>query len=321
MSGPRRPGENASLVVNNSWGMFHPSWDFPVGHPGNYSDNPAHPFNVIVGTLAGMGADILFAAGNCGADCPDSRCRGVTTRTIYGANSHAQVISVAGVDTTKARAGYSAIGPGRLTAMKPDISGYTHFTGSGVYSADGGTSAACPVVSGVVAAVRTRRPYNPSDTSTFSAAIRNLLTSTATDLGTTGYDYLHGHGVVDGCALASRVVPDVDVPLPIDICRRYPWLCDPRWDICRRFPRICELIRERIRPPILTPSPGPRAPETGVMDDASYITPALIGRTEDGELSEVEAALLAGYLMAQQEVASQTPANKPHKSGGCDCKS
>jgi len=39
MRAPRRPGEGRSLVVNNSWGMFHPSWDFPVGHPSNYSDN------------------------------------------------------------------------------------------------------------------------------------------------------------------------------------------------------------------------------------------------------------------------------------------
>lgn len=31
---PRRPGESRSLVVNNSWGMFRQSWDYPVGHPG-----------------------------------------------------------------------------------------------------------------------------------------------------------------------------------------------------------------------------------------------------------------------------------------------
>jgi subtilisin family serine protease len=61
-------GDNAppALVVNNSWGMFNPSWDFPVGAPGNYSDNPDHPFNIIVESLEDAGADILFAAGNCG---------------------------------------------------------------------------------------------------------------------------------------------------------------------------------------------------------------------------------------------------------------
>jgi hypothetical protein len=31
---------------------------FPIGHPGNYSNNPAHPFNVIVATLESAGADV-----------------------------------------------------------------------------------------------------------------------------------------------------------------------------------------------------------------------------------------------------------------------
>src|SRR5262249_18300004 len=72
-----------TLVVTNSWTMFHPSWDFPVGNPQNYSDNPDHPFNIIVGSLEAAGADILFAAGNCGTECPDNRCQGLTTAGIF----------------------------------------------------------------------------------------------------------------------------------------------------------------------------------------------------------------------------------------------
>lgn len=206
MLAPKRPGESRSLVVNNSWGMFHPSWDFPVGHPGNYSDNPNHPFNRIIATLERAGTDILFAAGNCGRDCPDGRCRGVTTRAIYGANSHSAVLCVAGVDITGARVGYSSIGPGRLAPSKPDISGFTHFQGSGVYAADGGTSAATPVVAGVVAAVRSRRPFNSAIPSSYPAVIRQLFRSTALDRGIPGYDYEYGYGIVNGCRL-SRVVP------------------------------------------------------------------------------------------------------------------
>jgi subtilisin family serine protease len=67
--------------------------------------------------------------------------------------------------------------PGRLTKNKPDVAGYTHFKGSGVYTADGGTSAATPVVAGVVAAVRSARPYNPADSTTSPAAIRSLVPS------------------------------------------------------------------------------------------------------------------------------------------------
>ncbi len=199
MNSPRLPGENRSMVVNNSWGMFHPSWDFPVGHPGNYSDNPDHPFNLIVGALDAAGADILFAAGNCGPDCPDGRCQGVTANAIYGANSHPRVLSVAGVDVEKQRVGYSSVGPGRLEDKKPDLSGYTHFKGSGVSAADGGTSAATPVVAGVVAAIRTQQPYKPGVPETSPAAMRNMLTKSAEDLGPVGYDYEHGWGVVNGC--------------------------------------------------------------------------------------------------------------------------
>ena len=80
----RIPRGRRRMVVTNSWGMFSPSWDFPIGHPGNYSNNSAHPFNVIVASLENAGADVLFAAGNCGRDCPDRRCR-FNARPICGA--------------------------------------------------------------------------------------------------------------------------------------------------------------------------------------------------------------------------------------------
>ncbi len=186
-----------ALVVNNSWGMFHPSWDFPAGIPGNYSDNPEHPFNVIVESLEDAGADILFAAGNCGRECPDARCEGETGQGIYGANSSASVLCVAGVTIDGVRLGYSTQGPGRLDPDKPDICAFTHFEGSGVYEADGGTSAACPVAAGVVAAVRSR--YGPSRLP--PQQLRHLMRRSAEDLGLQGFDYDYGYGVIDVEAL------------------------------------------------------------------------------------------------------------------------
>ena len=206
LKAPVPPGELRSLVVNNSWGMYHPSWDYPIGHPGNYSDNPNHPFNRIVGLLERAGADILFAAGNCGADCPDTRCAKVTANSIYGANSHPQVTCVAGVDVTRNRVGYSSIGPGRLAQRKPDLAGYTHFKGSGVYSADAGTSAATPVVAGVVAALRTKLPHDPSRPETSPAAVRDILIKSAKEAGGIGYDFEYGWGTVNGCWIAERFI-------------------------------------------------------------------------------------------------------------------
>lgn len=200
LTGPRRPGDFHSMVVSNSWGMFQRQWDFPVGHPGNFSDNPRHPFNVFVGRLAEAGADILFAAGNCGHDCPDSRCGTEIDAGIFGANSHPQVLSVAGVDLNKDRVGYSTRGPGHLTNQKPDIASFTHFRGSGVFPVDGGTSAATPVAAGVVAAVRSRFPVGPSAT---PAMLRNAVTRLSEDRGTLGFDFEYGWGVISGCKLSQ----------------------------------------------------------------------------------------------------------------------
>ncbi len=202
-----------ALVVNNSWGMFHPSWDFDVGHPGNYSDNPDHPFNIVVESLEDAGADILFAAGNCGAECADSRCEGATSEGIFGANSSASVLCVAGVTVDDVRLGYSTQGPGRLTPDKPDIAAYTHFSGSGVYpnDVDGGTSAACPVAAGVVAAVRSRYPAAALS----PAQLRNLIRRSANDLGAQGFDYDHGYGVIDVDALVDLLDRRDEQPLAI----------------------------------------------------------------------------------------------------------
>ncbi|WP_227982335.1 S8 family serine peptidase [Nocardia spumae] len=197
-----QPEATRALVVSNSWGAFSPDWDFPVGQPGNYSDNPSHPFNLIVGSLEAAGADILFAAGNCGRDCPDSRCA-YKDHPIGGANSHPSVLSIGGVDTKGQRVGYSSQGPGRLADRKPDICSYTHFLGSKVFGAndpDSGTSAACPVAAGLVAAIRTVYPASKVS----PAQLRGVLQRTAT-AQPGGYNYDYGYGVVDAAAVLAEL--------------------------------------------------------------------------------------------------------------------
>jgi subtilisin family serine protease len=186
----KQPGP---LVVNNSWALYNRSTDAPVGTPENYSANPNHPFNQVVGSLVSAGADVVFAAGNCGQDCPDGRCGTDDTgpgQSIHGANSHPSVITVAAVTVKKQWLGYSSQGPGGLAKEKPDLSGYSQFLGSGVYTADGGTSAACPVVSGTVAALRQAWPKASPD------AVKAALEKNAQPLGS-GWSYNTGSGVVD----------------------------------------------------------------------------------------------------------------------------
>ena len=188
-----------ALVVNNSWGIFHPSWDFPAGHPGRYCDNPAHPFNIIVGTLARTNADIIFAAGNCGAQCASIRCAGRVTETIMGANAHADVLTIAGCDTTDQRVGYSSQGPSiaGMFPEKPNLTTYTHFSGSealGPGSPDSGTSAACPVAAGCVAALRTNPPSSTLPTANLFS---QLIATARKPAGQTGWNGDYGNGFLD----------------------------------------------------------------------------------------------------------------------------
>jgi len=193
------------MVVVNSWGMYDQSQDRPVGHPQNYSANPRHPFNQIVSSLVGAGADVVFAVGNCGTACPDGRC-GINDRgpgkSIHGANSHPDAISVAAVTHSGDLLGYSSEGPGGLHAQKPDIAATSHFTGSGVFAGpDSGTSAACPVAAGVVAALRSK----PSAKTLLPPAMKVAVLTSAVQppWASPGWNAQTGFGVVDaGQALA-----------------------------------------------------------------------------------------------------------------------
>lgn len=322
---PRRIGENKSLVVNNSWGIYNLSSDFPVGHPGNYSDNPNHPFNRIVRTLERKGADILFAAGNCGEDCPSQQCQGQTSRSIYGANSSPYVTCVAGASVNKDRLGYSSIGPGRLANRKPDITGYTHFEGSDVYSYDSGTSAACPVVAGVVAAIRSKRPLDLSNSSTRPAAIRNLLTSSAQDLGVSGYDYRYGYGIVDTTKILDSLCKIRIAEPKFDLCKIFPHLC---WyfDFCKRYPRLCDRIPRIPEIPHIPNIPRGPIPSPGTILGPDPRVYGLTNKNFNGDQFSnqsvgnnmtLEEAFQMGYLLA---VTPSDEIQTDHKHHDCNCK-
>ncbi|MEV0622650.1 S8 family serine peptidase [Nonomuraea sp. NPDC050404] len=195
------PEASRTLVVSNSWGLNSRKDDLPPGHPGNYAGNPMHPFNVALASLEVAGADIVFSAGNGGQDCPNSNRDAFYD--IVGANGHPKAVTVAGVDIHGTRAGYSTKGPARLADNKPDISSYTHFLGSEATElrADTGTSTACPVAAGVIAALRTRHPGSHL----FPSQLRTLLQRTAEDRSTAGFDYEYGYGIINPPALIAAL--------------------------------------------------------------------------------------------------------------------
>jgi hypothetical protein len=199
----------SALVLSNSWGIFNPVMDFPSGHPGRYCDNPKHPFNMMLEPMARAGIDVVFAAGNCGADCPDGRCKGRTTEAIMGASASVDAFSVAGCDINGARVGYSSQGPSiaGMYGQKPDITGYTHFLGSkfaGGSTPDSGTSAACPVVAGCIAAIRTKAdPRSPVSPYMLYDHFRTNATTPAGQ--SSGWNADCGYGIVNVVAVADQL--------------------------------------------------------------------------------------------------------------------
>ena len=205
--GPSR-GRYHSLVVSNSWSMSAPNWDLPRSHPGRYQDNPNHPFSQIVAALASHDIDILFGAGNCGSHCPDPRCGPNMPFSITGANAHPDVICVGGVDTNDQWVGYSSEGPAitNVDPKKPDLAAYTHFLGSmvaGRYSPDAGTSAACPVAAGCVAALRSNHDQSVASVRRIASILESSARKPAGS--PVGWDRKLGYGILDPVVADSRL--------------------------------------------------------------------------------------------------------------------
>ncbi len=79
----------------------------------------------------------------------------------------------------------------------------------------GGTSAACPQVAGVAALMLS---VNPALTET---QVRTILQNTAKDLGTPGFDYTYGYGLVDAYAAVSAVnTASASISGPSEVCDR-----------------------------------------------------------------------------------------------------
>jgi hypothetical protein len=164
--------------------MFQEDW------APDYTTNPNHPFTRKVLEAIDEGIIVLFAAGNCGATCPDGRCGpdNGPGRSIWGANGHARVITVGAVNRNEQFVGYSSQGPAALSPDKPDFCSITHFTG--YFNSDSGTSAATPIAAGVVALLKQKKPALTQEQT------QSLLKTTAKDIGPSGFDQHSGAGII-----------------------------------------------------------------------------------------------------------------------------
>lgn len=188
-------------VMSNSWGLYKQSWDpYPPGHPMNYTHNPQHAAIRKILEYIDAGNLVAFAAGNCGERCPSDDCGADVGpgRSIRGANGHERIISVGAVNLRDEWIGYSSQGPSTLAPQKPDLCAFSHFTG--FFQSDSGTSAACPVVAGVLGLLRAARGRFGQDRA------RSVLIGSARKVAGPGWRNDFGHGIIDGAA-AYRMLP------------------------------------------------------------------------------------------------------------------
>jgi hypothetical protein len=187
-------------VFVNAWSVYDARGE---ATPGEYIRNRYHWVACAVDHAATV-ADVVFAAGNCGAFCPDGRCAEDLIgpgRSILGANSLDSVLTVGAARADGIWAGYSSQGPGQFPAYgggpqpKPDLVAPSHFRVlENAQRLAGGSSAASAVAAGVVAALRTRW----SDVAIPHAALFERLRNAAWQPdGSSGWNNRFGHGVMD----------------------------------------------------------------------------------------------------------------------------
>jgi hypothetical protein len=197
------PAYSGPWVLNNSWAVFDLSTDFPP--PGDYGSNPLHPLNVAVAALPGLGiADVLFAAGNCGQFCPDARCGARQIgpgRAIHGVAAIRDALTVAAIRSDETWLGYSSQGPAppSFLSTKPDLCAPSQFAGIADWDRSfRGTSSACALTTGAIAAKRSLVP--PSVLS--PPTLRALAVATARQVVNQAVpDERRGAGMIDVSAL------------------------------------------------------------------------------------------------------------------------
>lgn len=195
-----------AIVLSNSWAILNANNDPGPTHKSGYIGNPDHPVNEIVMDFAtDWGLDVLFAAGNCAPGVTAFGCEQDTNDgTIYGANSHEEVLTVSAVNVDGSPWPHASQGPGRLYARKPDVCMYSNFIGSqieGAMARDHATSAACAVAAGLVACIRTKYAAYPLNSGNWTPRRVRALVQART-FGA-GFNHQQGYGTIDGPAIAA----------------------------------------------------------------------------------------------------------------------
>ena len=155
--------------------------------------------------------DVIFAAGNCGELCASRRCGGVDRgpgRSIWGANALPEVITAGAVLTNEMWAGYSSQGPGPnihgLAHDKPDVCAPSNFretNDAAVFNT--GTSMACAMTAGIVAALRSKPGWYQNSVS--PQRMLSALTQGARKTQGSSWNGRLGHGILDAAGAMNQL--------------------------------------------------------------------------------------------------------------------
>lgn len=140
----------------------------------------------------------VAAAGNNGNP------RGSGNNVGYPAR-YGSVIAVAATDQLDQRASFSSTGD-TVELAAPGVSINSTLMNLG-YGTMSGTSMASPHVAGVAALVISAGITDSNADGWINDEVRQILNSTAVDLGPSGRDTLYGYGRVDAAAAVAKVVP------------------------------------------------------------------------------------------------------------------
>ena len=146
-----------------------------------------------------MGTVVFASAGNGGMNAP-----------YYPAGCQ-YAVAVGATDSNNAWQSFSNYGT-FLSVVAPGVNIYTTAYGGG-YTSDSGTSFSSPIAAGVGALMLSESP------GLSAATLVSMLESTATDLGTPGYDQYYGWGLVNAYAAVNAVAgmgtsPTVSISTP-----------------------------------------------------------------------------------------------------------
>jgi hypothetical protein len=206
------PQWSGPWLLVNAWGVFDTATD-PTGSYTENKEPGGHPMiNLLTRAVQQHHLDIVFAAGNCGLFCPSERCGGLDRgpgHSIWGANAHPLVITAGAVRADETWVGYSSQGPGpaMLAVQKPDLCAPSQFCETlDANALSSGTSAACAMTAGVVAALRGNPAWD--QVSVTPEALRAaLIASARKPVGPPGWDDRTGAGILDVAATIAALPP------------------------------------------------------------------------------------------------------------------